>query len=440
MLSRLDLISDQSLVIHSKENNMSVSSWPQSPKGTLKISGTEPRLPEHIGEFQYNLRQFALNEMRPVGHQLDKMTPEQVIAADSPLWDFRKKYLELGINLETLGGLEPKEFALMFPIIFEELGYGDAGLAISMGAGLLPQYLAAKFENQFLLERFPDTMLGCWGITEPDHGSDMLDVSRKIFRPDSNYGRPNCVATIKGDRVIINGQKAAWVSNGTIAEVCILYCAADIGDGPDPRRGAVVVVPMDQEGVSRGNPLDKLGQRALNQGEIYFDNVELSKDYILAGPELYERAVYCIHSEANALMGATFTGVAQSAFDLALDYAHERKQGGAPIIRHQSVASRLFHMYRKVEAARALTRRVVLFNNTEPTPSLLSAMTAKVTATQTSFEVASDALQIFGGNGLTREYPIEKILRDARASMIEDGCNEVLSIKGGYYLVDEEKL
>ena len=139
-------------------------------------------------------------------------------------------------------------------------------------------------------------------------------------------------------------------------------------------------------------------------------------------------------------MGGTFTGVAQAAFDLALDYAHERRQGGVPIIRHQSVQQRLFHMYRKVEISRALTRRVVLFNNTAPVPALQAAMTAKVTGTQHCFEVCSDALQIFGGNGLTREYPMEKLLRDARASMIEDGCNEILSIKGGNYLIDEERL
>jgi alkylation response protein AidB-like acyl-CoA dehydrogenase len=187
--------------------------------------------------------------------------------------------------------------------------------------------------------------------------------------------------------------------------------------------------------------LDKLGQRGDPQAEVFFDNVELSSDYILAGPADYKKAVYCIHAEANVLMGGTFTGVAQSAFDLALDYAHERKQGGVSIIRHQSVQQRLFHMLRKVETARALTRRVSLYNNTlSGVPALQAAMMAKVTGTQNSFEVASEALQMFGGNGLTHEYPMEKILRDARASLIEDGCNEVLAIKGGCYLIDEERL
>ena len=150
--------------------------------------------------------------------------------------------------------------------------------------------------------------------------------------------------------------------------------------------------------------------------------------------------MYAIHTFANALMGTVFTGCGRAAFELAHAYAHERKQGGVPIIRHQSVAYRLFHMFRKVEAARALTHRVVHYNFTSAHPSLHAAMTAKITATQTSFEVANDALQIFCGNGLTREYPIEKILRDARASLVEDGCNEILAIKGGYYLIDPDLL
>jgi acyl-CoA dehydrogenase len=415
---------------------MAVSDWPSEPKVKLGPMGAEPPLTEMEEGFLDTLRKFARDVMRPTGKALDRMTPDEVAAPDSPFWSFREQYLGLGLNLETLGSLSPEERARLFPMALEVLGWGDSGLAISCGAGLLPPYLAWMFGNETLLARFPDTFLGSWGITEPDHGSDMLDPSRQIFHAQGDYGRPNCVVSFDGDQVVINGQKSAWVSNGTIAETCILYASADTGDGADPRKGCVVILSLDEPGVSRGKPLDKLGQRALNQGEIFFDNVRVSRDHVLAGPEDYQRAVYAIHSEANGLMGAIFTGVAQAAYDLALDYAHERKQGGVPIIRHQNVAYRLFHMARKVEAARALTRRVALFNTTADIPALQAGMMAKVTATQTAFEVASDALQIFGGNGLTREHPIEKILRDARASMIEDGCNEVLAIKGGNYLAD----
>lgn len=419
---------------------MGVRDWPASPRSQLGVSGAEPPLPPMIAEFQQTLRRFALEVVRPLGMRLDRMSAGEVIAPGSPFWEFHRKYRELGIGIETLRALSPEDLSLMFPILFEELGYGDAGLAISAGASTLPLLLAYRFDNGFLLERFSDSQLGCWGITEPDHGSDQLDPSGQLLYSRGRYGKPNCVATLRGDRIVINGQKSAWVSNGPVAEICILYCAADTGSGPDPSHGCVLVIPLDLPGVSRGKPLDKMGQRALPQGEIFFDNVEVGRDYLLAGPEDYQRAVYCIHSEANGLMGGTFAGLAQAAFDLALDYAHERRQGGVPIIRHQSVQHRLFHMYRKIEAARALTRRVILYNNTAPVPALQAAMTSKVTGTQTSFEVASEALQLFGGNGLTREYPLEKLLRDARASLIEDGCNEILAIKGGCYLIDEARL
>ena len=182
------------------------------------------------------------------------------------------------------------------------------------------------------------------------------------------------------------------------------------------------------------------GQRALNQGEIYFDNVRLSKAHLLAGPEQYQQATYLVHTLASGLMSAIFTGCARSAYDLAFSYAHERRAGGVPIIRHQSVAQRLFHMFRKVEAACALSRRVLHYNFQAPAMALQAAMAAKVTATQTAFEVASEAVQMHGGNGLTRDYPVEKIMRDARASLIEDGCNEILAIKGGYHLMNPDLL
>ena len=415
-------------------------SWPAQPKVKLSMTGAEPALSEAETAYQDVAHAFAEKVMRPTGQQLDRMSPEEVMAKDSPYWAFRERYLQLDINPVTLGALPMPELAKVLPIIMEEFGWGDGGLSVTIGACQLPPLLALIFGKQYLLERYPVTKIGCWAITEPDHGSDSLDPSKQIFHPEGKYGRPNCVATLRDNKVILNGQKSAWVSNGPIAEVCVLYAAADRGNGADPEHGVVMIVPMDAKGIRRGKSIDKLGQRPLPQGEIFFDNVELSADHIVAGPEEFQRAVYAIHCEANLQMGAIWTGAARAAFEIAYRYAHERKQGGVPIYRHQSVAQRLFHMYRKVEASRALTRRVAMFNMTSPVPALQSAMAVKVTATQTSFEVASDALQMLGGNGNTRVYPIEKILRDARASMIEDGCNEILSIKGGYQMMDPDLL
>jgi alkylation response protein AidB-like acyl-CoA dehydrogenase len=182
--------------------------------------------------------------------------------------------------------------------------------------------------------------------------------------------------------------------------------------------------------VSRGRPLDKLGQRALNQGEIFFDEVRVPGEFMVVGKDAYGIAIEMVLALANSYMGMTFVGLARAAYELALAYAKERVQGGVPIIRHQSVRSRLFRMFTQVEAARALARKVSLMGAVAPPPVQYS-IASKTYCTNTAFEVASAAVQIFGGNGLSREYPIEKLLRDARASMIEDGCNEVLGIVGG---------
>ncbi|MBN9368213.1 MAG: acyl-CoA dehydrogenase family protein [Comamonadaceae bacterium] len=402
--------------------------------------GAEPDFSDTAAAVQATVRRFAKEVLRPVGRELDRMAPEDMIAPGSPLWGVYGQFAALGFGVDDLLAMEPFDRARTMAILFEELGWGDAGLAISIGAGLIPAMISAILGNGFCRGIARDDKLGCWMITEPDHGSDALDPARMIFHPQGEYGRPNCVVTIQGDELVITGQKSAWVSNGTIGQVGILYAACDSGSGPDTQHGAVVIVPMDARGITRGKPLDKMGQRALNQGEIYFDNVRLSKAHLLAGPEQYQQATYLVHTLANGLMSAVFTGCARSAYDLALGYAHERKAGGVPIIRHQAVAQRLFHMFRKVEAACALSRRVLHYNFQAPVMALQAAMAAKVTATQTAFEVASESVQMHGGNGLARDYPVEKILRDARASLIEDGCNEILAIKGGYHLIDPDLL
>ncbi|MBI4514230.1 MAG: acyl-CoA/acyl-ACP dehydrogenase [Deltaproteobacteria bacterium] len=374
------------------------------------------------------VHKFAAEVMRPAGVALDRLAdPAEVIAPQSPLWEAFKKYRALGLEAYTdpSSDLPPLQRARLRYIIAEELGWGDSGLAISFGVAGFPRMLAQLSGKPELIERFGDpNSVGCWGGTEPHHGSDLIIFSDKLGTPA--YGKPDCVARKEGDFFVINGQKSAWVSNGTIASASALFCAVDLGAGVIGNAG--FVVPLDVPGVSRGKPLNKIGQRALNQGEIFFDNLRIPTDYMVLGPEMFAFATDSVLSLANSGMGVTFVGVAQAALDLALDYAKQRVQGGVPIIQHQSVKARLFEMFRKVEAARSLARRVMVYNATNTPPALQYAVASKVTATSTAFEVASAALQIFGGNGLSREYPIEKLLRDARASMIEDGCNEVLGL------------
>jgi alkylation response protein AidB-like acyl-CoA dehydrogenase len=265
-------------------------------------------------------------------------------------------------------------------------------------------------------------LIGCWAITEPDHGSDW-----GIGWRDNPQIGPSVKGVLKGDKYIINGQKSAWVSNGTIATHASLHV------GLDPSKGmmgqGIAVCPLDLPGISRGKPLNKIGQRPLNQGEIFFEDVELPKEYMVI-PD------YSVFLEAGGRggqppmsgMAVMFGGLAKAALDEALRYSRERIQGGVPIIEHKNIKLKLFEMMMQVEAARSFARRMYLYNAESGASSMLHSMMGKWLSTETAFKVASEAIQIFGGNGLSKEYTIEKIFRDARAGMIEDGVNESLAL------------
>jgi alkylation response protein AidB-like acyl-CoA dehydrogenase len=141
-----------------------------------------------------------------------------------------------------------------------------------------------------------------------------------------------------------------------------------------------------------------------------------------------------ILTSANSGMCTSFAGLAQAAYELALDYAKQRVQGGIPIIAHQNVKLKLFEMFKKVESVRAYARRLSDYNAANPPGSPQHAVAGKVLATETATQVAAEAIQVFGGNGLTKEYPIEKIYRDAKASMIEDGENSALALSAAALL------
>ncbi len=370
---------------------------------------------------------FARDVLRPAGERLDKLSASDVIAHDSILWDVFRAYRELGLGFFQLDSeLTALEQARLRCIVGEELGWGDSGLAISLGVADFPAVLAQMSGNPALIEKFPIGTLGCWAITEPDHGSDMINFDGTLSYPGGRLGRPNCMARQEGNQFVISGQKSAWVSNGTIAEAAALFCSVDMGGGRVG--GGVFIVPLNEGGVKKGKPTEKIGQRALNQGEIFFDDLKVPADSLVVPPEMYRIAADRVLCLANGSMGTTFVGCARAAFELAADYAKTRVQGDVPIISHQSIKSRLFTMYRKIEAARALNHRVTRINMTREAPLLEMAIASKVTSTQTAFDVASDALQVFGGSGISRDCPIEKIFRDARISMIEDGCNEVLGM------------
>ena len=385
---------------------------------------------------------FAAEVLRPASIELDSLSPEDVIAEGSIHWEVFRKAYQQGYHSsslpEQLGGADLS--TLSRHIHAEEMGWGSADFAIAIGVTAFPFTFAAMSGNQDLIKNVvvpfaedrEGKYIGCWAITEPHHGSDSLLIGTEQFG-DAKMAF-ECAARPDGDEWVINGQKAAWVSNGTIATHACTFLSIDSSKGM--AGGGVAIIPLDLPGVSRGKPLNKLGQRALNQGEIFFDNVRIPKHYMVIQPAGYPFIIDNILAGANAGMSAIFTGVARAAFEEALAYCKQRVQGGKPIAEHQLVQKKLFDMFIKVESARSLSRAAMTYNAATNPPATQYSIAAKVYCTEAAFEVASDAIQLFGGYGLARDLPVEKLFRDARASMIEDGTNEVLSLAGARKLID----
>ncbi len=395
---------------------------------------------EHL---KSEVHRFSMNVLRPAALELDKLSAEDVVRKGSIWWDcmaqmYKQGYHTVLISDEYGGmGLDP----LAVHIFWEELAYGSVGFAVSLGCSCFSAFYATMLADDNLTEKFilpfvnckDASIMSCWGITEPDHGSDNLMPGTTFFR-DKKVTQQVKAVKKNGDWVI-NGQKSAWISNGPVASDISLFISMDPSLGM--AGGGICLLDLNQPGVSRGKPLEKIGQRELPQGEIFFDNVVCPAEQMIVDPESYEAMTELTLGHANATMGAYFTGVAQSAYDLALQYVTERVQGGKRLCDHQWVQKKLFDMFVKVETARSFSRSAMIYNMNTTPPDVKYSIAAKVYCTQAAFEVANDAVQLFGGYGLSKELPIEKIFRDARAGLVEDGSNDSLSITAGTMLVKE---
>jgi alkylation response protein AidB-like acyl-CoA dehydrogenase len=398
-------------------------------------------LSEEESSLKDQVHRFAADILRPAALALDPLPPDAVIARGSVLWEVFRRYRQLGYHLrgmpDELGGLTLSP--LSQHIISEEMGWGAADLAISMGAASMPFVFAARSGNLELIDRYvrpyiDDTegrFIGCWGVTEPQHGSDAVFMGNGSAPAGVGF---DLYAEQQGDEWVMRGQKSSWVSNGTIATHAMVHMGVDRAKGM--AGSAIAFVPLDLPGVSKGKPLDKLGQRALNQGEVFFDDVRIPGGYMLVPPQGYSMMGDFILASANGGMGATFTGLARAAFEEGLTYARQRVQGGVPICEHQAVQLKLMDMFIKVEAARGLSRSAIVYNATTIPPAAEYSVASKVYCTQAAFEVAGDALQLHGGYGLAKGMLIEKLFRDARAALIEDGTNDVLALAGARRIID----
>lgn len=399
-------------------------------------------VPPECEALREGVHRFAAEVMRPAAAALDRMAdPRQVTAADSPLWTALRAAWSLGyhaVGIATeFGGLGLRGLARH--IVLEEMGWGSAGLATGIAVAGFPFSSLTACGDAELIREFVDPFIadkdcryiGCWAISEPAHGSDELAVRTDQFYDAGIRGQ--VIARPSGEHYILNGQKAAWVSNGSIATHALAYLTLDRSLGMSG--GAVALVPLDLPGVTRGAAFDKLGQRDLDQGELFFDDVRLPRRLVLVGPATYELTLTRTLTAATTAIAAIFTGVARAAYEEALAYTTQRVQGGRPISQHQLVQRRLFDMFSKIEAARALSRATMIYNHASQAPSLENAIAAKTFCTQAALEVANDAVELCGAAGLGKQSLVEKLFRDVRMALIENGTNEVLSLIGARQLL-----
>jgi alkylation response protein AidB-like acyl-CoA dehydrogenase len=389
-----------------------------------------------------SIHQFARDVLRPAALALDRLhDPQEVVAPGSLLWTTLKAAYAQGFHTALVpracGGLGLQ--GLDLHIALEELGWGSADFAAGIAVAGFPFSSVAATGNAALIDELvrpfvndrEARFVGCWALTEPNHGSDRFQVGTPEFYDRKITGQ--VIARRDGDSYVINGQKAAWISNGTIATHAVTYLTLNPGKGLSG--GGVAFIPLNLPGVTKDAPLDKLGQRALNQGGMTFDNVRIPSRYMIVEEGIYEAVLQRTLVLTNGAIAAVFTGVARAAYEEALAYTRARIQGGKPLCEHQLVQKHLFDMFTKVEACRALSRAAMIYNDAAAAPAVEYAIAAKTYCTQACWEVADMALQLFGGKGLSRGYVIEKLFRDARASLIEDGANDVLMLVGTQQLI-----
>jgi len=368
-------------------------------------------------------RKFAKEEIIPVAAQHDR-------TGEYP-WDIMKKAHALGLlNGHTPADIGGMDLSILTGcVIAEELAYGCTGVKTAMeasGLGQMPVILSGNKEQQkkYLGRMLEEPLVAAYAVTEPGAGSDVNGVRTRAER--------------KGDEYIINGQKM-WITNGGVANWYFLLARTD----PNPKASAGkaftgFIVERDWPGVTPGRKEQNMGQRASDTRGITFEDVRVPKENVLGVEGAGFKIAMGTFDKTRPPVAAGAVGLAQRALDEALKYAMERKTFGVPIIQHQSVSNMLADMAIGVETAR-LAYYLSAWEVDQGRRNSFYASIAKSYSSDVANKSASDAVQIFGGNGFNSEYPVEKLMRDAKIYQIYEGTSQIQRMIIARALLDDAK-
>jgi acyl-CoA dehydrogenase len=389
----------------------------------------EPKFTLELNQDQKDIREwvhgFAEGVVRPAAEEWDERE-------ETP-WPVIQEAAKIGLySFEAVGQFWADDTGLTLPIANEELFWGDAGIGMAiMGTTLAVAAIFGQGTPEQMGEWIPqcfgtpdDVKLGAFCASEPDAGSDVSGI-----RTSAKYDEAK-------DEWVLNGQKA-WATNGGIANVHVIIASVDRELGS--RGHAAFVIPPGTKGCEQGAKVKKHGLRASHTADVHLDDCRVPGSCLLGGKEKLDERLARVRegkkSKSQAAMqtfeasrptvGAQALGIARAAYEYALAYAKEREQFGKKIVENQSIAFDLANMKLEIDAARLLVWRAAWmgrnghqFENAEGSMSKLKAGEVAVWATER-------AIQILGGNGYTREFPVERMHRDSKIYTIFEGTSEI---------------
>ncbi len=358
---------------------------------------------------QKNLRElahdFAAKEIRPVAWELDRdgAWPQAIIdkAHEVGLMNTHMPEEYGGAGLNYLDGC----------IIEEELSWGCSGVQTSLGANGLasaPVMLGGSEEvkREFGEELVATPKLASFCLTEPDAGSDVSGMRTRAVR--------------KGDTYVLNGSKC-FITNGSYADWFVVYAKTDPEAG---HRGISAFLVRKDATVIVDKKEDKMGQRASNTATITFNDTEVDARYLLGEENKGFKLAMMVLDRTRPGVAAMATGIARAAFEFATTYSKERVQFGVPIAMHQAIQFMIADMATKVHLSRLATwNSAVLLDQGKR--NTLESSHAKRFAADSAMEVATDAVQVYGGYGFIKDYPVEKLMRDAKIMQLYEGTSQI---------------